>query len=219
VAISRVGGAAGGTSATLPAHQVGDFIIGISFRDGNNTAPTIPAGVNWVPFDTTAGTASNGSGVAYKFATSTSETTGTWSSATSVGFVIYRGVDPTTPISISYASDANFTGTSTITWNGFTFAVTDGTSWALGFAGHRQVNNDLAGNPPSGMTNIAAASVIDGTDDFAIHDTNGGVTGWSNTNVVLAGTNGGVRTRVIEIRAAGAAATVSPGRMMMGMGS
>lgn len=193
MAISFIGEASGITSATLPAHQTGDLILGFSFRDGNNTAPTVPGG--WTTIDTTAGSNSNGSGLAYKIAASASETSGTWSSATTVIFLVYRGVDQTNPIGGNAHDGAAST---TVNYPTVSMVVSDGTSWVVGFAGHRSTDTSLE-TPPSGMTNRSTAA--DATDEGAGHDTNGGVSSWSGTTVSVGGTSSGWRARTVEIRA------------------
>lgn len=193
MAQSYVGGASGTTSATIPTHQVGDLIIARAFRDGNNTAPTIPAGQNWTTINNAAGANSNGAAIAYKIATSTSEATGTWTSATRLDVGVWRGF---TGIGGSAVDGAAST---TVNYPTLTMSVGTGTSWVAGFGAHRSVNTTLE-NAPTGMTNrLTAAS---GTDEGAIHDTNGGVSSWSGTTVSVGGTSSGWRAHTVELIAA-----------------
>ena len=98
-------------SVTIPSHQVGDLIIVWAWIE-SATNPTIPAGWTTIT-NTTDGTTCSIS-MGWKIATSSSETSGTWTNATSTGAAVYRGA-----ASVS----ANFsTGTTgaTQTWNAVT---------------------------------------------------------------------------------------------------
>lgn len=206
-AITLVGSCSGTTSCTPPAHQAGDLFIGMAWRDGNNTAPTIPAGVSWTTLNNAAGSNTEGAAYAWKLAAGGSETTGTWTSATAMILLVYRGVDQTDPIGEeSYVDGA---GTN-ITIDGLVaFDITDGTSWAVACAGHRSSNTSWGevGTAPTSMTLVVNAS--DGTDDAACYDTAGGVTSYAGDSVSVGGTSSGWRSAVWEIKAA-AAATDTP---------
>lgn len=198
MAISYIASGTGITSvSTMPSHAAGDYLIGCAFRDGNNTAPTLPAGWTELPSGSSLGAGSNSNGMrlAYKVASSSSETSGTWSSATSLNIDVYRGVG-----SIGNVTQNEGNGTS-INYPANTFTVTDGTSWAVLYGGHRSANTDIE-VPPTGATN--RSDNADATDELATHDTNGGVTSWSSTNQTLTGTSSGWRTVVVELVAAGA---------------
>lgn len=210
MAISYQGSAAGTTTATIPSHAADDLIIGFAFRDGNANAPTIPGG--WTTIENAAGANSAGAALAYKVALSSGETSGTWSNANTLIVHVYRGCATGDPIG-DHAVD---TAAST-TVNYPTLAsmqVTDGTSWVVGFAGHRSIDTNVQ-NAPSGMTN--RISELDGTDEAAGHDTNGGVTSWTGTTVAVGGTSSGWRAMTVEILAA--VATTHRDRLgLMGVG-
>src|SRR5438105_4128941 len=91
MSISRIGTpvAGDGTTITIPAgHQIGDAILIYAFAATNNT-PSLPAG--WTNLANTNAGAS-GHRVAYKIAISSSDTSGTWTNATGLACVVYRGV-------------------------------------------------------------------------------------------------------------------------------
>lgn len=184
---SFIGGASGTTSATIPTHQSGDLIIARAFRDGNNNAPTVPAGQNWTTIDTSAGANSNGAAIAYKFATSAGETTGTWTSATRLDVGVWRGFST---CAAHFSVDGN---TGDVNYKTVTSFASG--SWAIAFGAHRSINTSLE-TPPTGMVN--RYTDVNSTDEGAIHDTNGTVSSWSNTSVVVGGTSSGWRTHVIE---------------------
>lgn len=190
MAVSFVGAnGANAATVTLPAHQVGDLIVILAYRDGNTGLPTVPTAGGTVPTWTqiSTGSANNNSArLHYTTATATNHTSGTWTNATEMVAVVYRGAR----IGNSAASGSNG---SIITYPALTLVSTDGTSWVAGFAGHRTSTSvDL---PPTGMvkrgssTNFSAAG----------HDTNGGVTSWAAENVVQ-NASAGWRSFTLELQ-------------------
>lgn len=188
------GSDSGTTSATIPTHAAGDLIIAFAYRDGNNTQPSIPAGQNWTTLHNAAGNNTNSHVVVYKIAAGSSEATGTFTSATSTVVHVYRGQRLVTPIGTGH--QANGGSSTTVNYPAVTFDVTNGTSWAVGFGGHRSVNTALE-TPPALMGN--RTTVVDGTDEAAGHDTSLGVSTWASTNVSVAGTSSGWRSHVLEL--------------------
>lgn len=190
MAISYVGGQVGVNTLTIPTHQVGDLIIAFAYRDGSTTAPTVPSG--WTVIGSASGGNQNSSVACYKIAQSTSETFGTFTNATSVLCHVYRGAKDVG------GENSNGGQSTTVNYPAVTMQVADGSSWVVGFAGHRSTNTNLQ-NPPSGM--VLRTPVQDATDEAAGFDTDGGVTGWSSTNVSVGGTSSGWRSRTIELLA------------------
>lgn len=190
MAITRIGSATGTNSCTLPSHQAGDLILIFAYRDGSATAPSLPAGYWNV---TNNGANTNSMRVGYMIADSSSETSGTWTNATSLIAVVYRGARVG---SFSVGGAAS----TTVNYPARTLLKSDNTSWVVGAAGHRSVDTNVQ-NAPSGMTNVN--SVLDATDELAVHDTNGTVTSWSSTNVSVGGTSSGWRSAVVELIDAG----------------
>lgn len=192
MAISYVGQAVGTTSATLPTHKAGDVILAFAYRDGNTTAPTLPTG--WTNI-ANAGANTNSARLAYRVATAAGTASGTWTNATSVVFQVYRGVALNNPIGGFAAGGAASTS---VAYNTFTLTDTGGTSWVVGFSGHRSTDTNLQ-NAPTGMT--ARSNVVDATDEAAGHDTNGPVSSWSTQTVSVGGTSSGWRSYTVELRA------------------
>lgn len=194
--ISRIGSQTGTTSLTIPTHQAGDLIVAFAFRDGSATPPSLPSGQGWLsPSNATRAGTSCSHRTAYKIAAGSSEATGTFTNASSLIVVVYRGVNLNQPI-----------GTNTVNSGASTsigFAATnplnlDGSSWLLGFCGHRSADVSIT-TAPSGMSNVT--SVSDATDECAAHDTNAGrTTNWSATNASVGGTSSGWTSHVLEIR-------------------
>lgn len=195
MAISFVDGASGVNTFTMPAHEIGDTIIAIAFRDGSNSLPGL--GTTFADILSTAGDSASFR-VSYKVAAGTTETPGTWANATSVLAVIYRGgaADP-----IGASAQAGPGPGTIVTYPALTMEVTDSTSWVVGLAAHRVGTNALE-TPPTGMIN--RLFVADATDEEAGHDTDGGVASWSEQTVDIGGASSQWRAATIEILAAGA---------------
>jgi len=187
-----VGGATGTTSATVPTHEVGDLLLAYAYRDGSTTAPSLPSG--WTNIANANGANSNSARLAYKIATTTSETATGFTSATSLILHVYRNVDQSSPI-----GGNNFdTGSSTtISYPALTMSVSNGTSLVAGFSGHRSTNTAIE-TAPSGMVN--RTSVSDATDQAAGFDTNLGVTSWSAQTASVGGSSSGWFARTVEIK-------------------
>jgi hypothetical protein len=184
-AISHVGSAAAATaSVVLPAHQAGDLIIVFAARSAGGspeTVPSLPAG--W----TSIGTSQRNfwaTRVGYKMAASGAETSGTWTNATRITSLVYRGANPTAPIGAT-ATAGNTTG-SVVTYPALTLTDSTTPPWVVGVAGHRTAD-DLQ-NPPAGMMNRAwNGSGFPG--QVAAQDTNGGVSSWTAQTVTVSGSD------------------------------
>ena len=156
--ITYIGQTTGITSAALPPHQAGDLILAFAFYDGTTTVPTQPTG--WTSI---AGSGSSAVGasarLAYKIAASSGEISQTWTSASTVIFLVYRGVETANITEL----ESVFTGASTtVVYN--TNGFWQGLSRIVAFAGHRSTNTTL-GSPPSDLTLIV--NPTDATDEAA----------------------------------------------------
>lgn len=193
MSITRLWGATGTTSVAFGAHQAGDFLVAYAFRDGSTSAPTIPAG--WIQAGA-AGASTCWGGLFFKIAASSGETSGTWTSASRLSVVCYRP-GGTKGLGIGAVSTAGASSTS-VSYPALALAIQDGSSWVGGAAGHRSTNTGIE-NAPTGMTNVAAASGVDGTAEIAFHDTDDGVAAWSEQSVNVGGTSSGWRSHTFEI--------------------
>lgn len=183
---------AGATTITIPTHQVGDLLVIFAYRDGGNTAPTIPIG--WTTIGSAIGGSQNSSVLAYKIATATNDPSGTWTNATGLVAHVYRGQNTINPIGANSEIGAN--NSTTVAYPSLTMVQTDGSSWVVGFAGHRSTNTALE-TPPAGMTN--RTNIVNAINEVSGHDTNDGVSSWSTLNVSVAGSASGWRARMLEI--------------------
>ncbi len=191
MAISFVGGTTGPDTATMPTHQSGDLILIWAYNETNSTVPTKPAAYTDV---ISAASGNNGFILGSLIATSSSEVTGTWTGAESILVQIYRSSTGTLSIGSAPAAFTNF-GT-LIEYGAITLDDTSGSSWVVGFAGHRSNNVNLS-LAPTGMVNrtfdTPALSRAGG------HDTNGGVTSWSSQSVEGGGSASSWHSTVAEI--------------------
>lgn len=176
--------------ATINAN---DVLVGCAFRDGNNTAPTVPAG--WTTIENSAGTQLNGAALAWKAAVGGgSDTSGSWTSATSLIIDVYRGAEFTAAIG-GHAANGALSGT--FNYPAITMTNTSGSSWVFACAGSRSTLLDFENSPPNSTT--LRQNVTDGTDELATFDTNGGVASWASADIVVPGVNAAWRTQVAEI--------------------
>ncbi|QIG76873.1 hypothetical protein EVC30_044 [Rhizobium phage RHph_Y1_11] len=160
--ISFIGAVTGTISATLPAHQAGDLIIAAIFRDGGTF--TVPSG--WTQIVSNAQSAYSAI-LYYKVAASSSETTGSWTSATDVAFAVYRGAHQAAPIGgSSVASGAS----GTLNRTSFTQVNTDSSSWVCSFV----VCRNTAQSPSFGSnyTQRATHENATATSEIWFADTN-----------------------------------------------
>ena len=202
MAISFVGVAAGTNSATLPAFNSGDIAICFAFRDGNTTNPTITATFSTIT-DTSDGTSCSAS-IGWRRLVVGDTTTGTWTNASRVVVVVYRGCEPfITPVG-GGANGANTNNT--VVYTTLSMTRGDGTSWVVGLVGHRSTDTTIDSTSISGMT--ARGGGVDATAEAHAWDTNGGVASWSSTNQGISGTASGWITRTVELLALPAQANV-----------
>lgn len=203
MAISRIGVTSinGATVAALPSHQAGDVLVALVYRAGSNAQA---GNGGWtIPAASIGGGNTNAAQIAYKVATSSSESIPTFTSATQVIIASYRGVDNTTPFG-GILNTGSALGND-FQYGALTMTVATGTSWVVGGVGTRTGNLASAvGVAPTGMTNVT--TVVDpgggllGSAGF--HDTNAGVTAWSL--VTVAQGNSGHRVITAELIAAAA---------------
>jgi hypothetical protein len=183
MAISRESSATNnGTTVTIGTHAANDTVIVLAYRDNSATAPTVPAGWNY--FQIGSGTTTFAIG--WKRATSASETSGTWTNATTLHALVYRGGTDTIVVP-KFLSAATNTST-TIGINGQaggSFEANDEETWLLAFIAQRNSSNNLQSATWTGLTNVTSST--DGSAWQAVaNDSNADrTTIWSTTNAAV----------------------------------
>jgi hypothetical protein len=186
--ITYIGSAAGGTTATIPAHQAGDIILGFGFRDGSTSPPTVPAG--WTTLQTN--NVNTGGAVAFKVAAGSSETSGSWTSANTLLVMVYRG-----PSGVGASAMANGLG-SVLGVDYPALTLASGSSWVVAFAGHRNVDTALE-TPPAGT--VLRIDHVTAACECVSFDTNSAASAWTAKTVTVGGSSGRWCSASIELLA------------------
>lgn len=183
---------ASATTVTVPAHQAGDLILIWAMHGGAATVPSLPSG--YISILTKANGTTVDTRLGYKIATSSADTSGTWTNATELCCHVYR---PGAGFVIGIGASASTTSTTnTVNYPAITLHDTSGNSWVAGFAACGNTSETI-NTAPSGMTN--ESSIVGATYQAAGHDTEGGVSSWSSTNATTTGTAVASVSCVVEI--------------------
>lgn len=196
---------AAATSVAIPTHQIGDLILVFAYRDGSTTVPSKPSASGTVPawsdIESGAGANTNSCRLAYFVATATNTTTGTWTSATGIAVAVLRGQAASGFIGAHTQSGGSSNSMSYGTLSSMT--QTDGSSWVLGFGGHRSATN-MGTNAPSGMTvrtsvsSEVAAFDLRGTSSWSAQTASvNASSGWRTITVEIVSARGGTVTQPI----------------------
>lgn len=101
MAISYVGSASAiSDTVSLPSFQVGDLAIVLAARFGTIGAPEVPIG--WTSITSNSAGAYSGT-LGYRYLQSGDTSIGTWTGATKVAVVVYRGVNSVEPFDATFA--------------------------------------------------------------------------------------------------------------------
>lgn len=179
MAITFVGSATGTNTATLPAHNSGDLIIVFACRENasNSVPPSIATGFTHV--DSSPYLAM----LTYRVATRVSDGSltniGTWTNATAVVALIYRGAVATYP-----TFDAAGTSTSPVTYPALT--IYGAPRLVVGFAASSLDTNTMLQTAPAGMVNRTS---IRNTVIIGAHDSNGAVASWTAKTTSIVSSN------------------------------
>jgi surface protein len=185
--ISFIGSATGTNSATVPAHNSGDILVVFAFRDGSTTAPTLPSG--WTNINN-AGANTSAQRNGFRISDGTITTTGTWTNATSVIVLVYRGVGQ-----VSANATASTAASTTVNYPANGTWV--GLSRLVAVAGHRSIDTALD-TPPGSLT--LRANVLDATDHAVAFDSNNSnEPAWASTDVSVGGTSDGWHSTVLRL--------------------
>lgn len=208
MAISRIGATSvnGATVAALPTHASGDVLVALAYRTGFAVAPTVPG--TWTTVTGSSGAANNNAAVmAWHLCTSSSESIPTFTNATQVIVVCYRGVHNTVPFGA--AATAGSATANDLQYPALTLTNTSGSSWILGGVAIRSGNvAAVVGAAPTGMTNVTTVVDPGGSTlgSAGFHDSNTGKTAWTLVTVAQGSTTGH-RQITAELLAAASATT------------
>lgn len=197
--ISRVGtNSAATTNVSISGYtiQKGDYMLVFAHRTAT-TAPSLPAGFTNI---------ANGSGnsnsyrVGYKVCAGTETGSGTWTNATTVIMVVYRGV-----ASIGGSTFATKATNTSATIGAVTMIGTNAKSWGVAWAGHG--NTTTQGTPPAIYTNVVKtqAGTSENCGVFDSNTTISAMTATTSSNGATSVSSGGA----VELMAYSAISTVS----------
>lgn len=214
MALARVtgcfGSAPSNTIGFAGGYAVGDSIFILAFNHSGSTVPTLPAGWSSVSSVSTGTWAMN---IGHKKAVSTSDTSGTWTNATDISYVIYTGT-----ATIAYSNVGGQAGTSsTIAYSGIGTFGNPSHDWVICFAAASSNAGNMTAAPPTStsiVTGNAGAAF-----EICIFDTNGPVSSYSFNTKTL-GASVTWMTKTVELVAAtGGGGTISHNLTMLGVGS
>jgi hypothetical protein len=203
VAISFIGAAAAnGTSVTIPTHQAGDLLVLFAYRETSAIMPTYQNGWYALANPPLANPGSSRGSIHYKHAASSSEVSGTWTSATQMVVAVYRSPN-VMALGRNQANAGTAGSGDVITYGAITSPSTpDGDKWIVSFAAHRANDTDI-NTAPSGLTHRASIAGVS-AGEAVIFDTNGAVSGWSSTTYTLtSGTSNNWYVLAIELLESG----------------
>lgn len=152
----------GGSISPMPSHSTGDLLV--MFIPGNGAIPPLQAG--W----TSAGTG-NFWRVAYKIATSGSETSGTWTYCLGLHLGVYQGFNELDPIG---AVSGSYSSSTTLTYPALTLDTADATSWVARAGRIGTGEGSPTVDTPSGFTSRDLDESA-GTYSARFSDSNAGV--------------------------------------------
>jgi len=192
-------GAISGASITLPTHAVDDIIVIFAYRANSITLPTKPTAAGtvpaWVDIDAVVGANSNSSRTAYFVATATNHTSGTWSNATEMAVIVYRGQGASP---IGGHAESGSTSSLNAVAPSVTLTQNNGTSALIHFFGHSAIDSAEGwGAAPSGYTQRATES--SGTSGVCLDTKNTTTTDGSVTQLCSTTVSSGYRGATIEI--------------------
>ena len=196
MSISLVGSAEyNADSGAIPTHQVNDLILIFAYNDGATTAVSLPTG-----FSSVYAVAMGSFGyllTGHKIATSTSETSGTWTNADHLIVLVFRGDTDTLVIPEAFATNsATSTNVTFGTQPAGSFRTDASDVAVVGFVAQRNASNDLT-QAPGSMVNI-----LDGGDgsnyQVAANWDDARTSQWLSASITVA-TSALYRTQVIGL--------------------
>lgn len=186
---------AAATSVSLPTHAVNDSIVFFVYRDNSVVSPTIPS--DCVVIHQSAMGSTGYLIAAFKVAKTTAETSGTWTNASHIVAMVFRG-DPKSLVFPELLS-TNTATSATVTFSAQTAGTlrTNAEDIALvGLVAQRNSTNDLT-QPPGAMVNIRSGG-NGSTYQVAANWDDARTTAWASTSITVA-TSAIYRTQVLGL--------------------
>ena len=211
MAISRVASSFGSTAGTSisfgGSYQAGDTAFVVAYNNATGTVPSLPGGWSSVTSVSSGGQALN---VGYKILpTGSGETSGTWTNATEMMYVIYRGLAAT-----PFSNAGGQTGSSNqVAYSGIVTFGNPSVDWVMLVAVSTSNSGNLASHPPTSSTLVTGDAP---SYEVALFDTNGPVASYSFNQKTLDGSVAWM-TKTIELVAEVVSSSRASTRMMMGM--
>ena len=189
MAISRISSATNNnTTVTIGTHAANDLVIIFAYRDNNNSGPTLPSGWHGV---FSGGGNSTGMTVGWKRATTASETSGTWTSASALHAIVYRpGTDKIIVPKYYTGSSAISTAVQVSAQSSGTFETNSEDLWLVAFIAQRNSSNGLDTATWTGISNVTT-STDSSTWQAVVNDTNATrTTAWQTQTVTVTNSAG-----------------------------
>jgi hypothetical protein len=197
LALSRIGQGSVAAASGSPTVAAGDLVVVLAYNSAGTTIPSLPT--DWTNINSAANSGGGTNCAArcgYRVApTGGLSSTGTWTNATHLVWLILRGQKVSGPIGGNAINGGNNAAT-TVTYPAVNLTGGQTGQWLLGMAGRATADNTLA-TAPSGMTNhtdigAPTRAAAHSTDD--VRSTN-----WSATNVGTFGASAKFSAIVIEV--------------------
>ena len=176
---------------TIPTHAKGDLIVIVAARGDSGALATIPAG--WLVANARSlNSPAKSFLLAYKVATSSAETSGTWTNAQLLACGVWAG----TSVHAMQGpfNNANGAANATVTYGNVlpqsatsaaaATRMQQASGYLLGVAFSKQINSGIE-SPPSGMDLVANGQGVS-ANQIAVHETTAAVSSWANTTVAVA---------------------------------
>lgn len=184
MAISRISSATNnGTTITIGTHAANDLIILFGYRDNNNSGPTLPSG--WYGVFSGGGN-STGMTIGWKQATTASETSGTWTNATTLHAIVYRpGTDKIIIPKYYSGASASSVSVQVAAQPSGSFESNSDDLWLVAFIAQRNSSNSLETATWTGLSNVTSST--DGsTWQAVVNDSNSTrSTAWTSTTATV----------------------------------
>ena len=188
MAISNVQAAsANASSVAISTPNAGDLILVMAYNDAAATAPTLLAGYTSITSTTST---LEGAILAFKIAVGNETSTGTWTNATNIVCIVYRGT-----AGIGNFGTAAVGNSASIGYPTLTLKNAHGSSWVAGFAGAKGATAGMNGTASPLTSNRTSQTTVNGLD------TNGGVTSFAGATLTVT-TSGRWAAFSVEILAA-----------------